>query len=75
VYRRVTRGGVRRLTRCYHVSRVMSGEMGNLVLKVDVKENVEKRPMISNTELLEAWMSSGKVNLVSGKANLVTRVS
>jgi hypothetical protein len=30
--------------------------------------------MLANTELLEAWVSSGKANLVSGKANQVTRV-
>jgi hypothetical protein len=47
----------------------MSGETGNLVVKVDVKENVEEGPMMANTELLEAWISSGKTNLVSGKAN------
>jgi hypothetical protein len=35
-----------RLTRCYHVTQVMSGEMGNLVMKVDVKENVEDGLMI-----------------------------
>jgi hypothetical protein len=40
-----------------------------------VKENVEEGPMMANTELLEAWISSGKVNLVSSKANQVTRVS
>jgi hypothetical protein len=31
--------------------------------------------MMANTELLEAWISSGKTNLVFGKANQVTRVS
>jgi hypothetical protein len=31
----------------------MSGEMGNLVVKVDVKENVEEGPIMANTELLE----------------------
>jgi hypothetical protein len=46
----------------------MSGEMGNLVVKVDVKENVEEGSMMANTEFLEAWVSTGK-------ANLVTRVS
>jgi hypothetical protein len=30
--------------------------------------------MMTNTELLEAWISSGKENSVSGKANLVTWV-
>jgi hypothetical protein len=47
----------------------MLGEMGNLLVKVDVKENVEEGPMMANTELLEAWVSSGKANSVSGKAN------
>jgi hypothetical protein len=47
----------------------MSGQMGNLVVKVDVKEIVEERPMMANTELLEAWVSTGKANSVSGKAN------
>jgi hypothetical protein len=36
---------------------------------------VEEGPMMANIELLEAWVSSGKVNSVSGKANQVTRVS
>jgi hypothetical protein len=40
------------LTRCYHVTRVMLGEMGNLVMKVDVKENVEEGLMMANTVLL-----------------------
>jgi hypothetical protein len=48
----------------------MSGEMGNLVGKVDMMENVEQGPMMANTELLEAWISSGKANSISGKANL-----
>jgi hypothetical protein len=42
----------------------MSGETGNLVVKVDVKENVEEAPMMDNTELLEAWVSLGKANSV-----------
>jgi hypothetical protein len=45
------------------------------VVKVNVKENVDKGPMMANTELLEAWISSGRANSVSGKANQVTRVS
>jgi hypothetical protein len=49
--------------------------MGNLAVKVDVKENVEEGPMMANIELLEAWISSTKVNSVSDKANQVTRVS
>jgi hypothetical protein len=42
----------------------MSGETGNLVVKVDMKENGEEGPMMANTELLEAWISSGKANSV-----------
>jgi hypothetical protein len=53
----------------------MSGEMGNLVVKVDVKENVEEGQMMANTELLMASVSSGKANSVFGKANQVIRVS
>jgi hypothetical protein len=34
-------GWVRRLTQRYRVTRVMSEEIGNLVVKVNVKENVE----------------------------------
>jgi hypothetical protein len=67
-------GRVRSLTRCYHVTRVISGETGNLLMKVDVKENVEEGPMMANTELLEASISSGKANSVSGKKNQVTWV-
>jgi hypothetical protein len=47
----------------------MSEETGNFVVKVDVKENVEERPKVANIELLEAWVSSGKADSVSGKAN------
>jgi hypothetical protein len=53
----------------------MSGETGDLVVKVDMKKNVEEGPMMVNTELLEVGISSGKANSVSGKANQVTRVS
>jgi hypothetical protein len=53
----------------------MSGETGNLMGKADVEENVEEGPMMANTELLEDWVSSGKANSVSGKANQVTQVS
>jgi hypothetical protein len=44
------------LTRHYHVTRVMSGEMGYMVMKVDVKESLEEGLMMANTELLEAWV-------------------
>jgi hypothetical protein len=53
----------------------MSGEMGNLVVKVNVKENVEEELMMASAELLEAWVSSGKVDSVSGKANGIIRVA
>jgi hypothetical protein len=53
----------------------MSGEMGNLVPKVDMKETVEEGPIMANSKLLEAWISSGKANLVSDKSNQVTWVS
>jgi enolase len=53
----------------------MLGETGNLVMKVDVKENVVEGLIMANTELLEACISSGKANSVSGKANQVTQVS
>jgi hypothetical protein len=46
----------------------MSRETGNLVVKVDVKENVEEGPMMANTKLLEAWISSSKTNSISDKA-------
>jgi hypothetical protein len=44
-------------------------------MMVDVKENVEEGPMMANTKLLKAWISSGKANSVFGKANQVTGVS
>jgi hypothetical protein len=47
----------------------MTGETGNLVVNVNVKENVEEGPMMANTELLADWISSGKANSISGKAN------
>jgi hypothetical protein len=53
----------------------MSGETSNLVVEIDVKENVEEGPMMANTELLEAWISSGMANSISGRANQVTRES
>jgi hypothetical protein len=53
----------------------MLREMGNLVMKLDVNENVEEGPMMANTELLEAGISSGKANLVSDKTNQVTWAS
>jgi hypothetical protein len=53
----------------------MSGEMSNLVVKVNVKKNVEEGPMMASVELLEAWVSSGKADSVSDKANRVIRVA
>jgi hypothetical protein len=52
----------------------MSGETGNLVVKVDVKEDVEEAPMMANNGLPEAWLSS-KANSVSGKANGVSWIA
>jgi hypothetical protein len=52
----------------------MSGEIGNLVVEVNVKKNVEEGPMMASAELLEAWVSSGKADSVSDKANGVIRV-
>jgi hypothetical protein len=40
-----------------------------------MRENVEEGPMMVNIGLLEAWVSSGKVDYVSGKANGVIRVA
>jgi hypothetical protein len=48
--------------------------MGNLVAKVDVKENVVEGPMMASIELFDAWVSSGKADSVSSKANGVIRV-
>jgi hypothetical protein len=45
----------------------MLGKMGNLVVKVDVKKNVEEGPMMANIEFLEAWVSFSKANLVSSR--------
>jgi hypothetical protein len=52
----------------------MSGETGNLVVKVNVKKSVEEGLMMASTELLEAWVSSSKADSVSDKANEVIRV-
>jgi hypothetical protein len=63
-----------RLTRRYWVTRIMSGEMSNLVVKLNVKESVEEGLMMASTKLLEAWVSSDKVDSVSDKANGVIQV-
>jgi hypothetical protein len=60
---------IRRLTRCYCVTRVMSGGTGNLVVNFNVKKNVEEGLMMVSAELLEAWVRSGKAYSVSDKAN------
>jgi hypothetical protein len=52
----------------------MSGEMGNLVVKVNVKKNVEEGPMMVSVELPEAWVSLGKADSVSDKSNGAVRV-
>jgi hypothetical protein len=51
----------------------MSGGTGNLVVEVNVKKNVEEGPIMASAELLEAWVSSGKADSVSDKANGVIR--
>jgi hypothetical protein len=40
-----------------------------------VKKNVEEGPMMASAELLEAWVSSGKADSVSDKANGVIHVA
>jgi hypothetical protein len=63
------------LTRRYWVTRVISGETGNLVVKVNVKESVEEGLMMASIELVEAWVSLDKADSVSDKANGVIRVT
>jgi hypothetical protein len=46
-----------------------------VVVKVNVKKNMEEGPMITSAKLLEAWESSGKTYSVSDKANGVIRVA
>jgi hypothetical protein len=46
-----------------------------MVVEINKKANVEEGSMMPNTELLEAWISLGKANPVSGRSNQVTRVS
>jgi hypothetical protein len=53
----------------------MSRETGNLEVMVNVKKNVEEGPMTASAQLLEAWVSSGKADSVSDKANGVIRVA
>jgi hypothetical protein len=53
----------------------MSGGMSNMVVNVNVKKNVEEGVMMASAELLEAWVSSGKADSVSDKANGVIRVA
>jgi hypothetical protein len=53
----------------------MSGETGNLVVKVNMKKYVEEGPMIACAKLFEAWVSLGQVDLVSDKTNGVIRVA
>jgi hypothetical protein len=63
------------LARRYCATRVMSGGMGNLVIKVNMKKNVEDGQIMDSAELFEAWVSSGKVDSVSDKANGVIQVA
>jgi hypothetical protein len=41
------------------------------VAKVNVKESMHEGPMMTSTELLEAWVSSSKTDSVSDKANRI----
>jgi hypothetical protein len=50
----------------------MSGVTGNLVVKVIVKKSVVEGPMMASTELLEAWVSSGKAD---GVIRVASRLS
>jgi hypothetical protein len=51
------------------------GDTGNLLAKDNMKKSVEERPMMASTELLEAWVSSGKADSVSGKVDGVIWVA
>jgi hypothetical protein len=42
---------------------------------VKMKKNTEEGPMMASAELLEAWVSLGKADSVSDKANGVIRVA
>jgi hypothetical protein len=53
----------------------MSGGTCNLAVKVNVKKNVKEGLMMASVELLEAWVSSGKTDSVSNKANGVIQVA
>jgi hypothetical protein len=53
----------------------MLGGMGNMVVKVNVKKNVEEGTIMASAKLLEAWVSSGKADSVSDKSNGVIRVA
>jgi RNA-binding protein YhbY len=53
----------------------MSDETGNLLVKVNVKKNVEEGPMMASAELLEALVSSSKADSVSNMANGVIWVA
>jgi hypothetical protein len=53
----------------------MSGQTGNLVVKVNMKKNMEEGPMMASAKLLEVWVSSDKADSVSDKANRVIRVA
>jgi hypothetical protein len=53
----------------------MSRETGNLVVRVNAKKNMEEGPMMASAELIEAWVSSGKADLISDKADGVIQVA
>jgi hypothetical protein len=45
------------------------------VVKLNAKKNVEQASIMASAELLEAWVSSGKTDSVSDKANGVIQVA
>jgi hypothetical protein len=51
------------------------GGTGNLVVKLNAKKNVEEASIMASAKLLEAWVSSGKTDSVSDKANGVIQVA
>jgi hypothetical protein len=53
----------------------MSGGTGNVVVRVNVKKNVEEGSIMASVKLSEPWVSSGKVDSVSDKANGVIWVA
>jgi hypothetical protein len=53
----------------------MSGGTGNVVVRVNMKKNVEEGSIMASVKLPEPWVSSGKADSVSDKANGVIWVA